>query len=192
MTLATLLAVSAAVAAVVVAARRGDRRARPPLVAGRQAADGGLDVVPFPGTPDAPPGTHIMFPALRRTEVTSVTVRGSASGLHRGVLEMLPGGHGVAFVPDRPLSAGEYVTVSAALSSTEAGTASGAPNARKLRYGFTVARPARVEDGAAQAQRSVRGPDESFHSAPGLHPPVVKTTADPDHSSGDVFLDVRR
>ncbi len=190
-TLATLLAVSAAVAAIVVAARPGGHRARPPVVAGRPAADRGLDVVPFPGTPDAPAGTHIMFPALRRTEVTSVTARGSASGLHRGVLETLPGGHGVAFVPDRPFSAGEYVTVSAALSSAEAGTASGAPNAPKLRYGFTVARPARVKTVLRKLSARSGGPTQSFHSAPGLHPPVVKTTGDPDHSSGDVFLDVR-
>ena len=31
-------------------------------------------------------------------------------------------------------------------------------------------------------------PSEHFHSYPGLGPPIIKATGDPDHSSGDIFL----
>ena len=34
------------------------------------------------------------------------------------------------------------------------------------------------------------GPTQSFHSEPGLHPPVLTVTSDPDHTSGDIFAGI--
>ena len=65
-----------------------------------------LDVLPFPGTPDAAPKTNIDFPAVSLAQVGSVTAVGSRSGLHAGRLSAQPAGHGTAFTPDRPFSAG--------------------------------------------------------------------------------------
>jgi hypothetical protein len=36
------------------------------------------------------------------------------------------------------------------------------------------------------------GPTQHFHSEPKLRPPVIKTTPDPDHGSGDIFLAMQR
>ncbi len=49
----------------------------------------------------------------------------------------------------------------------------------------TAGRPALL--GGATASSS-SGSTQSFHSAPGLHPPRLGLTADPDHASGDILL----
>jgi hypothetical protein len=188
--LALTLGISAIVAVAIAEATGGGHRPGPPLIAGGRPAERGPEVVPFPRTPDVSAGAHIMFPALPRTEIRSVSVEGSASGRHRGVLQALPGGRGTAFVPDQPFSAGEHVTVSASLRSSAVGAASGGSKALKLHDAFTVARPATVITPARGGGFNAV-PTRSFHSAPALHPPVIKTTADADKSSGDVFVDVR-
>src|SRR5690242_19233356 len=57
-------------------------------VSGRSAAGGptSLDVLPFPGTPDASPQTRISFPALSPPQLRSVRVTASRSGTHPGHL----------------------------------------------------------------------------------------------------------
>lgn len=177
-----------------------------------QAADG-LDVLPFPGTPDAPPGTNVDFPALTPGQLGSVRVLGSRSGLHAGTLSAQPAGWGSRFAPARPFLAGERVSVTAALRSKAAAVAAGAPGARKLRFSFQIATPAPASMSASLADDCVGatscgatppGPKvpaasapnkprtHSFHSAPRLHPPVVVMVGkDTDHASGDIFLDAR-
>src|SRR2546421_11549494 len=54
----------------------------------------GLDVLPFPGTPDAALATNIDFPAASPGEIASVKVVGSRSGVHRGRLRAQPAGRG--------------------------------------------------------------------------------------------------
>src|SRR5205085_1646302 len=94
----------------------------------------GLDVLPFPGTPDAPPGTPIDFPAVSPSQIAAIKVVGSSTGLHAGRLTAQPFGHGSAFRPTTPFSSGERVSVSAVLRSGAAAEASGAPrSARRLR-----------------------------------------------------------
>jgi len=57
---------------------------------GRQSAlssmPRGLDVLPFPGTLDASPQSQITVPALERSKLRSVSVRGTRSGSHSGRL----------------------------------------------------------------------------------------------------------
>ena len=110
-------------------------------VPARSASPTALDALPFPGTPDAAPGTNIDLPAASPAQVASVTAVGSRSGLHAGHLSAQPAGHGTAFTPDRPFSPGERVTVTATFRSATAGTASGAPGAKQISYSFSIARP---------------------------------------------------
>src|SRR5437764_6311669 len=97
-------------------------------------ASGGLDVLPFPGTPDAAPATNIDLPALRPDHVVSVRVVGSQSGRHLGRLSAQPGGRGSQFAPLHPFAPGERVSVTATLRSRAGAAASGAPGARTLRF----------------------------------------------------------
>jgi hypothetical protein len=166
----------------------GASTAAPATAPGRLA----LRVIPFPGTPDAAPSSAIIFSSLAPTEVHSVHVLGSRSGVHSGRLEALPDGAGTAFVPGRPFSAGERVQVGAELTSPAAGTAAGDPGATRLSFRFGVAvpaaQPASASDASSSAHTTGGPPTRSFHSARDLHPPVVSVSADPDRSSGDIFL----
>ena len=178
---------------------------------GLPRASVGLDVLPFPGTPDAPPGTRIGFPALALTQLAWVRVIGSRSGLHVGTMTPQPAGRGTQFAPDRPFVAGERVSVFAALRSKGAAAAANAPGARSLHFSFHIARqapgavsraPPRGCAGATTCNRAGSGPvapsarrsqeplTYSFHSAPRLHPPVVAMVGkDTDTAAGDIFLD---
>ena len=70
-----------------------------------------LNVLPFPGTPDASPQSQISFPASAPSDLKTVTVEGSRSGQHSGSLSALPDGRGTAFVPEHPFAPGERVSV---------------------------------------------------------------------------------
>src|SRR5918912_679361 len=67
---AALVAAALAVTIVLVTAT-GNSTPRPatPVIPERTGADRGLDVLPFPGTPDASPTTQITFPALLPSEL---------------------------------------------------------------------------------------------------------------------------
>jgi Arylsulfotransferase (ASST) len=181
-----LVVILAVTGSVIFAVASGATRPPRPL-----SVASGPDVLPFPGTPDASPNSQISFPALTPSELTSITVRGSRSGLHSGGLSALPAGGGTAFTPTRTFTAGEQISVHATLSSPAAGTASGAPGATELSYTFTVATPPKSTSATAASGTAAKPPrTQSFHSS-SLRPPVVTvTTPDADRSSGDVFVDV--
>src|SRR5271167_2507642 len=84
--------------------------AAPPIRAGSAAAPTPT-ISPQPGTPDASPDTQISILGPAPRTIESVTVTGSASGVHAGRLEAYSGGRGASFVLDRPLTAGESVRV---------------------------------------------------------------------------------
>ncbi len=160
------------------------------LLTARASAAPALHVIPFPGTPDASPATDVIFSSLRPSEISLVTVTGSVSGLHHGRLVALPEGAGTAFVPGQRFAAGDQVTVTATLRSSAAGTASGDPGARRLRFSFGVSAPAHVNTELTNGAlvRSSAGPTRNFVSAPGLHPPLVSFSSDHDHHAGSIFL----
>jgi hypothetical protein len=178
------------------------------LDSGLPQASGGLDVLPFPGTPDAPAGTRIDFPAVAPAQIASLRVVGSRTGRHAGSLSAQPGGRGTQFTPRRPFAAGERVSVTAVLRSEAAAADSGAPGVRSLHFSFQIARPApgvslaAADDSLAKAHCGPQGygprgsgskkppVTHSFHSAPRLHPPVVEMFGkDTDTTAGDIFLD---
>ncbi|HEX4110008.1 MAG TPA: arylsulfotransferase family protein [Solirubrobacteraceae bacterium] len=149
----------------------------------------GLDVLPFPGTPDAAPTTQITFPALTPAQIRSITVSGSRTGRHPGDLTALPDGRGTTFVPSSPFKAGERVSVKAVLASRAAGTASLDHNSTRLSFSFTIARTVTTGDGAGAKKTVTTFPGtQTFRSAPYLHPPKVTATSDPDTTSGDLLL----
>ncbi len=199
---AALLAAIALLASITGAGRGGvARAATSPL----PSVARGLDVLPFPGTPDAAPGTPIDFPAVSPAQLGAVKVVGSRSGLHTGRLSAQPAGHGTAFTPSRPFAPGESVTVMAAVHSSSAAAASGAPGARTLHFSFSVARagsfvasasPAASPDTlgmyGAYAGANNSANTHSFVTQPKFHPPIVTLSGkDTDTASGDIFLDAQ-
>src|SRR5438270_10307108 len=138
---AALIVAIAVLACVGAAGRSGVGVARAATSAVSSSTQG-LDVLPFPDTPDAAPSTNIDFPAVAPSQIAAVKVVGSRSGPHPGRLSAQPSGQGTAFSPSRPFSPGERVSVSAVLRSGAAAAASGAPGSRRLRFSFSVARPA--------------------------------------------------
>ncbi len=163
----------------------------------------GLDVLPFPDTPDVSPASPVIFPAASPGQIASIRVVGSHTGLHKGHLSAQPAGHGAAFYPTRPFSSGEHVTVTAVLSSATAAAASGSPRSRRLSFSFGVARL--MSDGrtgaptgvppdvpTASSAISARGTTRSFVTEPHWHVPIVTMTGrDPDPKQGDIFLDAQ-
>ena len=102
-----------------------------------------LDVLPYPGTPDASPRTQIDFPALAPSQLANLAVSGSRSGIHQGALGTMGGGRGAAFVPSKQFTAGEQVTVRGALRS---GT--------RIGFAFVIARPVSMPENAATTAAS--------------------------------------
>ena len=209
---AVLAAIGSFVALVVVGVMATPARA-PRVDRTLSESTGDLDVVPFPGTPDAPPGTRIDFPALAPAQLASVRVVGSRSGLHAGTLSAQPGGHGTQFAPSRPFVTGERVSVSAAVRSKAAAAAVGVPGARGLRFWFQITAPSpaylsrlpypgcvgssRCKPVGVRAvppgiPRAGNRFTQTFRSAPLLHPPAVTMVGKgTDRTAGDIFLDAR-
>jgi hypothetical protein len=159
------------------------------------SASQGLDVLPFPGTPDAAPATNIILPAVAPNQIATITATGTHTGTHQGSLSAQPAGQGSAFTPQHPFTAGETVTVTATLRSKKAATATGA-HTKHLHWSFTIAEPATVRRHADAAwdssapSPSSRKPTHSFITEPDFHPPVVTMSGhDPDPAQGDIFLD---
>jgi Arylsulfotransferase (ASST) len=176
----------------------------------RPPAPAALDVQPFPGTPDASPGTHISFPALAPSQLLTVTVTASRSGRHAGRLVAAPDGRGTDFIPDRPFVNGDRVSVLAKLRSPAAGIASEAGASSRIGFSFAVAASRPVIGLSQSGEPAIAGGEvihatrhdirdtstwtHTFHSIGWIHPPIVwMSGTDPDpRSSGDVFTDVHR
>jgi hypothetical protein len=185
-----------AIAAAGVTAVGGSAQA-----ARSQAAPSGrLNVLPFPGTPDASPQTEVDFSALAPSQLASLSVVGSRTGVHQGRLGTAGGGRGTAFTPSKPFAAAELVTVNATLR-----------NKAKLGFSFTIAKPVPMHANAATTAASVNsgavdggtgvvhtsndsnGFTRSFRSEPWLHPPIVSVSGtNPDPGSGDIVTDAHK
>ena len=100
---AALAAIGAFVAVVLLVVMGAPARA-PRLGRAGFESSRVLDVVPFPGTPDAAPGTRIDFPARTPAQLVWVRVVGSRSGRHSGALTAQPDGRGTQFAPDDPFA----------------------------------------------------------------------------------------
>jgi hypothetical protein len=200
--LLTMLTIGALASVRVSAQAHMHRRAAP-------TGPASLDVQPFPGTPDASPQTVVSFPALSPSQLRTVAVSASRSGTHPGRVVAASDGRGTDFIPDRPFLAGDHVSVRAALTSREAGIASGARGGSRIAFSFDVAASQQAVGPSPPANAATAGPDiayvrhdirdpktwtHTFRSINWIHPPITwMSGTDPDpNSSGDIFADVHR
>jgi Arylsulfotransferase (ASST) len=79
----------------------------------RVQSSGDLSVYPLPDSRTASPRTEITFRGATADTLGHLTVTGSQSGAHTGLLMPHSDGGGVSFVPDAPFRAEETVTVKA-------------------------------------------------------------------------------
>jgi hypothetical protein len=80
-----------------------------------------VTVSPEPDSRDASVSTQISMLGPSASELADVTVRGSSSGAHAGRLVAYSQGDGASFVPSRPFTQGERVSVHAELRSRSRG-----------------------------------------------------------------------
>ena len=143
------------------------------------AASNPIAVSPMPGTPDAPPATQISFLGGKGTAVEGVTVHGSRSGAHSGVLRPYSTGTGESFLPSKPFTAGETVSVHARLSAGGSVSTS-----------FTIASQYAPSQKMFPDNPGNASEVQHYASAPTLTPSTVKilTAAKPGAAPGDLFL----
>ena len=75
---------------------------------------------PFPGSKYTVPGTQIAFRGLPASSIGAISVVGSKSGAHTGRLVGDSDGQGGSFLPTKPFTAGETVTVATHLAIASA------------------------------------------------------------------------
>lgn len=141
------------------------------------AAASGVTISPLPGTPDATPQTQISILGAAPSNIASVSVTGSESGVHAGHIEDYKSAEGASFLPEVPFTEGEEVKVLVDLNE-------GGP----LEDSFSVAHLGPAE---ALLHNTGEKPEDQEHyvTEPELRPPKVKvTTADPS-LEGDIFTD---
>ena len=139
-------------------------------LAGRAEAAPTFAVYPSPHAHFAAPATQISFRGGPPAQIGSIRVTGSRSGRHAGRLLAHSDGRGASFVPAKPFTPGERVTVR---------THDRIVGARQGDYGFTVGVPAPPP--GPTSFHVQRGRLQSFASRPDLHPPAVLVTT---HAAG--------
>jgi hypothetical protein len=137
---------------------------------------------PMSGTADAFPDTQISFLGAPAQDIKDIVVKGSRTGIHHGKLESYSTGTGGSFLPRKPFTAGEKVTVTATI-------ATGTTTAH-VGTDFYVADPYVLPQSApSKPQPETATNVQRFHSRPDLVPPAV-TIAVPaaNPGLGDIFV----
>lgn len=148
------------------------------IVVGSKAAPG-VTVFPRHGTRTASPYTEITFRGTTTERLGMVTVVGSSSGGHSGLLKPHADGNGVSFVPDARFEPGEAVTVRAETALRRTGDES---------LIFRVVRPAELSpspDSRVTGDPAV--PPRRFRSRPDLRPPVIMIDV-PAEGTGEGYV----
>jgi hypothetical protein len=139
-----------------------------------------VSVFPIPAGHSASPQTQITIRGVPASQIGPVTVTGSASGVHSGHIAADSDGAGGSFIPDRPFTAGETVSVTTGLTLT--GTSTGS-------WSFSIANPATPFPVLHWPPASRRSGDvQFFHSRPDLSPVSVSVTKRGAGGDGDIFL----
>ena len=159
----------------------------PKLGVSAALAGGAVTVSPEPDSTDASYLTQISFLGVPAGEVSDVVVAGSRSGAHAGRLAAYSQGDGASFLPNKPFSQGEVVTVHAVLRRGAA--------TRPFAWQFTTAEVDSVSRSLETPPPPPPPPKASelqhFLSRPDLQPPAVTVDADTDPGAqdpGDIFL----
>jgi hypothetical protein len=142
-----------------------------------------VSTFPIPGGRVASPQTQIAFRGIPAEQIGTVLVTGSRSGPHPGRLEADSDGQGASFLPTRPFTPGEVVTVRTGLWFRVRGAARG-------RFQFTIATPAgTIPSMPLSPAPRIPGDEMTFQSEPGLTPASVEITREPSEAApGDIFL----
>lgn len=148
-------------------------------------AGGAIIVTPAPDTRDASYLTQVSFLGLPVADIADVVVSGSLSGTHTGRLLPYSQGDGASFVPSKPFTQGEVVTIHAVLRRLTAST--------PIAWRFTVAEVDSVSRSLETPPPPPPPPKSSelqhFISRPDLRPPAVEvTTSSGSQATGDMFL----
>jgi len=145
---------------------------------GALATAAGVSVSPQPGTHYASSHTQISFVGASPADLADIRVSGSRTGRHPGRLLTYSTGTGTSFVPGRPFSQGETVSVRVRLPSGP------------LAFRFGIARVAHLK-----APGRVASPDrslsrtQSFQTRPDLHPPQISVRRyGAGLGAGDLFV----
>ena len=152
----------------------------------RALAGGAVSVSPEPGSADASYLTQISFLGVSAADIKNVAVLGSHSGAHTGRLAAYSQGDGASFLPSRPFSQGETVTVHAVLRRGVSST--------PLAWRFTVAQVDSVSRSLETPPPPPPPPKSSelqhFVSRSDLRPPTVTVTTSSasGQAPGDIFL----
>jgi Arylsulfotransferase (ASST) len=145
-----------------------------------RAAGAPVYTFPSPGNHYVSPQAQVAFRGIPASQLGSIAVVGSKSGAHAGTVQSDSDGSGGSFLPVRPFSAGETVTVRTALNIV--GGAGGS-------FTFTVAQPVPVPShGPRFRVPRVPGDVLSFHSRLDLKPAAFKVLKRGPTAAGDLFL----
>jgi arylsulfotransferase ASST len=136
------------------------------LAAPASAAAAGVTISPLPGTPTATARTQISFLGAAASSLSAISVVGSSSGRHRGRLRSYTSAVGASFIPSKPFSPGEHVTVHARWRPSHGRT-------RPLSTAFMIANPAVIALNGFPSTPGTPADVYSFLSQPSLHPPVL-------------------
>jgi hypothetical protein len=164
-----LAAVLAASALIVLVTATGARAAT------------AVSVFPIPGDRVATRETQIVIRGLPSSQFGTITVTGSESGVHTGVVKGDSDGAGGSFIPTKPFTAGERVTVKTGLDVTGGSQGS---------WSFTVETPAHPAAGRPlKIGTRAKGDVWTFATEPSLKPASVEVIKKPKGiADGDLFL----
>ena len=165
--------------------RRGCRRREDQEEAQRPRAEGpersaARVRVPDPERPLRVARDPAHVPRRPASQLGTISVTGSSSGVHTGTIAADSDGDGAALIPSTPFTPGETVTVSTSLNIEGSGNGS---------YAFGVATPAgTIPPAKRPAAPRVPGDVWAFHSRPDLAPAAVTITKRDPAATGDIFL----
>lgn len=142
-----------------------------------------VTVSPGPETRDAAATTQISLLGVPAGALTNVVVKGSRTGAHPGRLAAYSQDDGASFLPSKPFMAGETVSVHAELSEGGHTTPFAWSFVVAVRDVRGTAKVSAVSKPAAAATNY-----QSFHSLPGVRPPIVTVASKAPTASGELFL----
>jgi Arylsulfotransferase (ASST) len=171
LTATLLLALAAALLAALAAS---------PVATSAVAAVNGVAAFPSPGTHYNQPGTQISLRGVSPAAIGALTVTGSSSGAHTGQLAAHSDGQGASFLPDKPFTAGETVTVSTGLNVI------GGTNGS---FSFVIGRPSRpLAFGNLPLVSAGANGLQHFRSRPDLQPASLTVTKNSTPASEGSFF----
>lgn len=124
-------------------------------------------VFPTPSDHVAMPQTQITIRGVPTSAFGTLTVTGSKSGVHTGTVAADSDGDGGSFIPDKPFTVGETVTVQTTLNVL------GATNGT---WTFQIATPGSVTARKLKPEAGASGATWNYSTNRSIHPPVVKVT----------------